>query len=259
MISNSLEINFDPMNPGQYYACCGLIELFELHGVRTVSRFVCKADRPRLASFLLEANGSLDLTDLLTLLKSAKYQTLEGNETAILPIRVAFSSGISFELDWWLDPFRLQANSLKFWGGQVTSAQLFSKLPKMLPETADTVQLFRYVCATSTRIGVDPRSAWNALDFGSSPNEQGIEAATFPVVEVIAAFGLQGFRPVVENRDRVLYSLWTQPLTRVPARVTAASGLGARCLTARCAIDKRGQGYKYFTFANFILERNEIE
>ena len=31
-----LRIPFDPCNPGQFYACCGLIELFELSGAQTL-------------------------------------------------------------------------------------------------------------------------------------------------------------------------------------------------------------------------------
>jgi CRISPR-associated protein Csb3 len=106
-----------------------------------------------------------------------------------------------------------------------------------------------------TRFGIDPRSAWNALDMGYSPNEHSQDTATFPVVELLGAIGLQGFRPDAGRRESVRYHLWRIWLPRVPARKAAIfpwPGLAAA--SYEFSIAKRGQSYKFFTFAKPVEE-----
>jgi CRISPR-associated protein Csb3 len=254
----NLEIPIDPINPAQFYACCGLVELFDLFGAETLSRFEVNRRMPRWGNFVLESAHPLNLNQLLGTLQTASYTVLDTTEEAIKPVLVGFSAhGKELELNWWLDEVREESADTKCWAGQVTSRKIFQELPKLLPSSATPGRLFSMPCSTSTRFGVDPRSAWNALDFGSSPNEQGKEAATFAAVEVLAAFGLQGFRPVVEARNEVAYHMWRIPLPRAVARVFAACGIeGIAGERAVFQIARRGQSYKYFTYAE-LMERNE--
>ena len=57
----SLHIAMDPLNPGQFYACCGLIELFELSGTKILSHFELDPHRPRKAEFVLFSDDELNL------------------------------------------------------------------------------------------------------------------------------------------------------------------------------------------------------
>ena len=41
----------------------------------------------------------------------------------------------------------------------------------------------------------DPRGAWTAIDAGYSPNDQGHQIEASPVVEFLAAWGLENARP----------------------------------------------------------------
>jgi CRISPR-associated protein Csb3 len=103
---------------------------------------------------------------------------------------------------------------------------------------------------TKTKFGVDPRSAWNTRDLGFSPNEQGRDSATFPTVEILAAIGLQGFRPNSDRRIGVQYSLWKTPLPASVARLAFREPWdGLPHSKYQFSIAKRGQSYKYFTFA----------
>ena len=104
----------------------------------------------------------------------------------------------------------------------------------------------------SGRFGLDPRSAWNALDFGSSPNTQNRDAYTYPAAEMLAAIGLQGFRPTANGRRSFSYRMWEQPLPLVPARAAVAGAL--ICVSREYAFEvkRRSGSYRCFTLAQPI-------
>jgi CRISPR-associated protein Csx14 len=258
-MTTELHFAFDPTNPGQFYACCGLIELFEFLGASTLSWFNLTSNRPRTGEFVLTADQPLELSHLLKTVASASYAAIQDQdckaEETVRPVRVTLQTGV-IELDWWLDVFRLKATALKGWAGQVTSARLFEELPCRVNTASTPLNLFLLACPTRSKFGVDPRSAWNSLDFGYSPNEQNQDATTFPAVEVLAAFGLQGFRPEIDARDAVRYCLWTKPLPRLPATLAAADGWeGLPAAEFEFSIAKRGS-YKYFTPARLKKRGN---
>ncbi len=241
-----LRITIDPANPGQFYACCGLIELFDLHGAETLSHFEASRRVPRRAEFVLRSGHPLNLAALLDELANAEYTVLDHRDKAIAPVSVRLGPACC-QLDWWLDSFRQEKSGLKLWAGQLTPAKLFAELPRALAREGDPMQL---AALTKTKIGVDPRAAWEAVNVGFSPNEHG-GAAVYPAVELLAAFGLQGFRPALTRRGGVVYSLWLDPLARMVCRV--AGRTGCRCLHYRFEIEKRGS-YRFFTFAAPITE-----
>src|SRR5579863_4617101 len=113
---NRSSIPLDPLNPGQFYACCGLIELFDLAGAQVQSRFAMSEDRPRTAEFQLSSDKDLDLHGLLTELRGAAFECLDHPEKAVKPIRLKLPSG-EIILDWWFDCFRAKTVSIKCWAG----------------------------------------------------------------------------------------------------------------------------------------------
>ena len=67
----------------------------------------------------------------------------------------------------------------------------------------------------------DPRGAWTALEAGYSPNDQKHAVAASPVVELLAAFGLEHTRPVLHEEKgvvRVRYSTWSEQVSATLAR-----------------------------------------
>ncbi len=249
----NLRIPIDPFNPGQFYACCGLIELFELSGIQTLSHFELDRQRPRKAEFLLSSEDELSLDFIVKSIRDGEFVSGStddppGNES-IAPVSVSFFDQ-RFELDWWLNEFHDRACSLKCWAGQVTTLKLVSELPKLLPADGASFDSDGF---TSTRFGIDPRSAWVALNLGYSPNEQGQEARTFPVVELLAAFGLQGFRPAGDRAQGYRYALWLQALPHIVARIVSAQPWeGLRAAQYRFTLGQRGS-YKFFSFADPLL------
>jgi CRISPR-associated protein Csx14 len=249
----NLYIPIDPLNPGQFYACCGLVELFELSGAQTLSKFELDYQRPRRAKFVLSCNDELNLDFIVKSVRDATFvpgSTDEppGNES-IAPVTVSIFNH-HLELDWWLNEFRDRAGPLKCWAGQVTTQKLASELPKLLPWDDASFDSDGF---TSTRFGIDPRSAWVALNLGYSPNEQGQESRTFPVVELLAAFGLEGFRPAGDRTQGFRYAIWLKALPRIVARTVCAQPWeGLPVALYRFKLGQRGS-YKFFSFADPIL------
>lgn len=64
----------------------------------------------------------------------------------------------------------------------------------------------------------DPRGAWTAIDAGYSPNTQKDGIAASPVVELLAAIGLEHARPDEYETRKVRYAVWGHPLPPMLAR-----------------------------------------
>lgn len=94
----------------------------------------------------------------------------------------------------------------------------------------------------------DPRGAWKALDAGYSPNAHKHGVAASPVVEILAAIGLEHARP--EETDVVRYAVWGVPLPPLLARPALA---GSRCgIPLRrflFRLDTPGKGNRIVTYA----------
>jgi CRISPR-associated protein Csx14 len=96
----------------------------------------------------------------------------------------------------------------------------------------------------------DPRGAWTAIDAGYSPNTQKDGIAASPVVEILAAIGLEHARPNQYETRKVRYALWGSPLPPMLARA-ALSGADLKGPTRRFAfeLDLSGKN-KVTTFAH---------
>lgn len=68
----------------------------------------------------------------------------------------------------------------------------------------------------------DPRGAWTAIDAGYSPNTQKDGIAASPVVEILAAIGLEHARPNQYEIRKVRYAVWGHPLPPMLARAALA-------------------------------------
>jgi len=251
---DEIRVPLDPMNPGQFFACCGLFDLLAAQGSEVLARFEASESKPRQAAFVVQG-AQMKLGAVLTALREGHSSSTQPNdrenlEESIFPVELR-SGDRQWHLDWWLDDFLDKTVSLKCWAGQVKSGNLVSELLTLIaPETKED-HLFTVQAMSKAKFGIDPRSAWNALDFGFSPNEHNQDAATYPAVEVLGCLGLQTFRPVLKRRQ-VRYSLWTEYLPIMVARLAAFrpwSGLPR--FEYEFPVDKRGQSYKVFGFAQF--------
>lgn len=71
----------------------------------------------------------------------------------------------------------------------------------------------------------DPRGAWTAIDAGYSPNDHKHNVEASPVVEFLAAWGLEHARPELFNNRQVRYAVWGIPLSPMMARAALAGAV----------------------------------
>jgi CRISPR-associated protein Csx14 len=251
---SEIRIPLDPMNPGQFFACCGLFALLAPGGEDVLARFEVDEQTPRRATFVVQG-AQTDLPSILKQIREANSESLkpeagEAPEETVLPVGLSIGEQ-AWRLDWWLDEFWDKTTNLKCWAGQVRSRILLSELLALVELDTPADKLFAASAMTKSKYGIDPRSAWNALDFGFSPNEHNKDAATYPMVEIFGCMGLQAFRPVLHRR-RASYHLWQEYLPVTVARLAAfLPWKGLPCLQYEFLIEKRGQSYKFFAFAKF--------
>lgn len=100
----------------------------------------------------------------------------------------------------------------------------------------------------------DPRGAWTSIDAGYSPNKQGHRVWASPIVELLAAWGLQNSRPEEYETRQVRYAVWSEHLPPILAR-PAMSGAQVPFAVRRFQFELELSGKnKVVTFA-----REEIE
>jgi CRISPR-associated protein Csb3 len=71
----------------------------------------------------------------------------------------------------------------------------------------------------------DPRGAWTAIDAGYSLNDQGHQVESSPVVEFLAAWGLEHARPDEFETRKVRYAAWDIPLAPMLARAALCGSI----------------------------------
>jgi CRISPR-associated protein Csx14 len=95
----------------------------------------------------------------------------------------------------------------------------------------------------------DPRGAWTAIDAGYSPNEHKHAIEASPVVEFLAAWGLENARPIEFGLRQVRYAAWSVNLPPILARAALAGALPAvPSRRFRFGLDLSGKN-KVVTFA----------
>ncbi|MDE3100888.1 MAG: hypothetical protein KGJ98_01500 [Chloroflexota bacterium] len=247
-------LDLDTRNPGHFLACCGLLELAgrrwpESEGWFDDGQFhvVTRSGQTELLGKLLDAllRGSPLVTPTID---SARF------EAKVAPLLLV---SLDMRLDWWLGTGGTNPNVLKLWAGNQHPAGIIDGLQKACVAGLDDgslrlvgpdqVGVLRWRSRLTGRFGFDPRPAWNALDLGFSPNDQGLPVLTAPVTELLGAIGLQGFRPqAAGSRTELIYSVWSR---RLPLRVARAAASGAFSdRRFRFEVSSRGR-YKSFTYA----------
>jgi CRISPR-associated protein Csx14 len=180
------------------------------------------------------------------------FPAKEGDRMA-LPIRLGGGNRPVVELGHWADgstrdSFKLYAGNRsadriaramlhgvrkKATGKQKASGQpgdLKTRGVRQLWE-ADRAQLIKAPFDVLTPMGgsfnFDPRGAWTAIDAGYSPNEHKHAIEASPVVEFLAAWGLEHARPVELDVRQVQYAVWGAILPPILARAALAGGVTA--------------------------------
>ena len=250
----TIRINVDLTNPGQFFACCGLLELADRLWPGAEGWF-------ERGVFQVAGQGSLhDLLANLVMDPPEAITTLDNGlsvKSLIAPLRFSFDGGAthSITLDAWMQ-IRSERGQVtaasnppwNFWSGQQTSMGIWLGLRTALAEQLQTLRLDQFESLYDERIfmsgrfGFDPGAAWNALDVGFSPNEQGMKVASSAAVELLADVGIQRFLPrIADDRQCFDYFTWGSPLSPMVAAPAAAGALRVPPFShLRCRVVSRG-------------------
>lgn len=247
-------ISFDPRNPGQVFAALGLLELLDRIAPHTepCGRF----DLTGAPAFVIEQTGNGHPVRLvLDALRDARVEPAPpAGEEATAPLDLHLGGraegGTVVRLDLWA---KLDSRiRVKTWAGQQTSRIIMDALLDVFRRGALSMvdeslsAPFDAGLPMTGRFGFDPRSAWTALDAGYSPNEQGDAVLTYPLVELLAAVGLQEARPDRLPGGALRYTLFVRPLPAPLARAALVGTFDRRGgVSYRFPLAKRGS-YLFF-------------
>lgn len=233
----AIRLSVDPTNPGQFLACCGVLELANRLWTEQEAEGWFEG-----GAFCVTTNGHLRELLLALVREPAKAVTQLDNGLAvkplIAPLRLTITPEVTITLDAWMTIKAEKGEVVtaanppwNFWSGQQTSLRIWTPLRKAMKaqlvedvEGGTSEAIFSQRVALTGRFGFDPGAAWTALDVGFSPDAQDMPVATSPATELLAAVGLQRFRPVLsKDRDFFYYGTWGRPLAPSVAAAAASS------------------------------------
>jgi hypothetical protein len=218
-------VNLDILNPGQFFACCGLLELAHRlwPGLGVEGWFERKANTWRYSFYILISEDQFK--EMLFKLANSEVEKLNGSQDPKLA-PLLLKDPFNLRVDWWIDQRGEKTSFGKMFAGNkstfVDMQRLLQVLKEKIKKGSDKLEdVFDWTCPLPGRFGVDPRAAWDSLRVGFSPNTQQIKADTFFVVELLGAIGLQTSLPR-KIKETYAYSPWLKRLPAIIARAAAA-------------------------------------
>jgi CRISPR-associated protein Csx14 len=170
-----------------------------------------------------------------------------------LPVRLE-RDGRHLDITHWCDAS--SRNDFKLFAGQQRSPAIASSMiegvtdlwnNRKLDVVRDPFGVTTPIAGSSFKF--DARKSWTAIDAGYSPDQQKHLVAASPVVEILAAVGLEHARPDEFDTREVRYGVWSglvPPVLARPALAGAYVGIPRRVF--RFTLDLSGKN-KVVTFA----------
>jgi len=261
----AIRLRVDPTNPGQFFACCGLLELADqlwsgsegffnenakIFLIKT-TRVIQDIDLVELIEALANCHitntmNEMELKRLEYLSKMSrkeisKFPILEAEKKQLEEMwraaPILLHEPFDLRMDWFLDE-RSGGNAFKTWAGQQSVLDIASNMKRLVKE-CDLNRIPPEELLFWTRNGdsvpfnfdSDLGGVGSDLDVGFSFDPLKIQVQIRPIIEILAFIGLQRFRPSFdEARSCYTYSIWFTPLIPEVASVAACGLLGMRNL-----------------------------
>jgi hypothetical protein len=257
MSTHTITIPVDLTNPGQFFACCGLLELADRLNPESVGCF-------KAGTFLIQSE--VDFQTLKDALVQSECESLDKNDlyTCALHLR----GSIDLRLDWWQDD-RAGGKSLKTWAGQQRVQAIFDLMRRAVEAVDSAEDLLDFAAIVrdeakgkakakaASPFYFDARRSATALDIGFSPDVHNMSVVSFPAVEALALIGLQRFRPASppeSQQRRFHFFAWKQALPASVASAALAIGFAGGERYSFATGSRGGEYHKMFKPAK--LERN---
>jgi len=251
-----IRVNVDPTNPGQFFACCGLLELADRLWPGAEGWFEGReffVQRGGTLSELLAALANADLnsslTDqelkrLATLLsaKKTKLSQAETEEKLRLSAlwkreRVHLSKPFDLSIDWWFDE-QTGGKAMKTWAAKQLVLEIARPMLRVVKTEYQSENISSDVLTRTAPVKGVPFYFDSHSNCQSTPRDTGFGLYTLrndidtqgnarPLLELAAFLGIQRFRPAAKAAKRLLcFSLWPIPLPVAVAGVAASGLLG---------------------------------
>jgi hypothetical protein len=244
---NGAFIRANPLNPGQFFACCGLLELAQRLWGDVEGWFDAEGFRLRRSG-----NGQgLSIEELVTEIHKAPLLQLDPKDDKTGPLELSAPFGLL--LDWWQEE-----RALKTWAGSMSNLHIAKVMQETLklPRFHDETLLNQAELTDRAPFCFDARkgSGIAGIDMGFSCNAVKIKPASHPAVEFLCLVGLQRFRPAATADSQTFdYYTWETPLGAAVAPAAVAGmlehtgGLGYRFESAFRSNQKQHKGFKVAT------------
>lgn len=255
MSKPNITIPVDLTNPGQFFACCGLLELADrlwpgAEGWFEGNLFCIAEPRASFEKIILalrQCNVSNTMTkaewhrldELTALKKKDRTESLESEKKLLEALRrespIVLSGPLSLAIDWFCDEFA-GGSRFKTWAGMqsvLDIAQAMHAGLSLNPEVSESM-LWNNVRGIGLPFNFDSDlgGQGSALDIGFSfdplaTNETTrIEVSCKPALEFLCFVGLQRFRPLeVKGENRFIYTAWNTVLTPSVAAPVVCSAI----------------------------------
>ena len=235
-------IPVDLTNPGQVFACLGLMELadtllgdaagaFEWGGAHVAFRLSAAGDEAPVGRALAFLEEVLEKEEGVVVRMPAGYADAKNwrkergtlradppdapfpfrrSKPVALPVALQDRAGNRVDVDYWgdstsRDNVRLWPGSSGYPGAAILINALNSVRGRMCQHSDDPFGLSE---KQSSGLGFDWRRDYMPVDVGFSPNEhKSMVMAGFPLVEVLAAIGVTNARPARIHRFRYRYGV----------------------------------------------------
>jgi CRISPR-associated protein Csb3 len=251
----TIRVTLDPTNPGQFFGCCGLLELADRlwagaegwfdspesfclcpSSGRTgfaAEQFIKELTRCPLTNTMTAGQiGRLEELSAMTAKERRKHAGLEEEKKQLEKLRweepIVLHEPFHVRVDWFRDN-RVGGERFKTWAGKQSVLDIAQAMKAAIAEGGwDSLAPARWLMQSAGDTGLpfnfdsDLGAQSAALDIGFSCHPLGVRTRTRPMTEFAAFVGLQRFRPgtgLGDNRYR--FALWPEPLTPEIAAVAA--------------------------------------
>ena len=223
--TSTISVRVDLSNPGQFFACCGLLELASKFAPEAEGWF--EGDRFKFTS-------AASLKEILRAVHDSRLVPVDAETPTTSPLLLP--SPFNLSIDWWLDT-RAGGSMFKTWAGQQKVVSIAMAMQSAIDaESLDEESLFNVCGVLYDGEGrkvepfyLDARRAAqsHSLDVGFSPDAQKMLMPVYAAVEFLCLIGLQRCRPTFDREhDDFVYCAWSTPLS-ISIASAAAAGLTA--------------------------------
>lgn len=269
----TVSIPVDIANPGQVFACLGLLEAADLLCGSAEGCFnwaetpyfelkTLNANNPieKVIEFLITAEITaiapkvVGLNDKFGIVTCQQGNTSPSSEPkpSVLPLELFDNQGNRIRVSHWAESNENGLDNVKFWGGAAGYSaaarmrdlqQAFLSIPEHL--RADAINNpFNISAQLSNGFRLEMRRDYTAIDVGFGPNDhKSMHVVGYPLVEMLAVIGLENARPKRINRFEYRYAVWGHflpPILARPALGTEGCNFSLRHFVMHLALANRG-------------------